>query len=92
MKIFNVRSFASLSFIATIITSSIAPIGNNSILAAPINPQFLQSAAIVLSPRIILISFTDLEGDAIHHLREFTLATSEETVLGGKAAKLMGLV
>ena len=41
---------------------------------------------------ITVALFTDVDRDAINHLREFTLATSEETVLGGKAAMLMGLV
>lgn len=33
-----------------------------------------------------------VESDAINDLREFTLAASEDTVLGGKAAMLLGLV
>lgn len=32
------------------------------------------------------------DSEAINHLKEFTMATSEDTVLGGQAAMLLGLV
>jgi hypothetical protein len=91
---FTMRTLMNLSYMAAIIASSIVPIGHNIIFAAAINPQVVQSTDRMVAPStpIILASFTDLESDAIHHLREFTLATSEETVLGGKAALLLGLV
>jgi len=46
---------------------------------------------------VLLFPFVSLaqsgnQSDAIDHLRAFTLATSEDTVLGGKAAMLLGLV
>lgn len=46
---------------------------------------------------VVLFPFVSLaqsgnKSDAINHLRAFTLATSEDTVLGEKAAMLLGLV
>ncbi len=32
------------------------------------------------------------DSEAINHLKEFTMATSEDTILGGQASMLMGLV
>ena len=77
------RISISSAYIAAILAAGTVPIGSDSIFAAEINPPF--------TPTTVAPS-TDLKSDAINHLREFTLATSEETVLGGKAAMLMGLV
>ncbi|OAI46200.1 hypothetical protein AYO43_01350 [Nitrospira sp. SCGC AG-212-E16] len=46
---------------------------------------------------VLLLPFMSLaqsgnKSDAINHLRAFTLATSEDTVLGDKTAMLLGLV
>lgn len=46
---------------------------------------------------VLLLPFVSLaqsgnKSDAINHLRAFTLATSEDTVLGDKTAMLLGLV
>src|SRR5437868_5439242 len=46
---------------------------------------------------VLLFPFVSLaqsgnKSDAINHLRAFTLATSEDTVLGDKTAMLLGLV
>jgi hypothetical protein len=46
---------------------------------------------VLLLPFMSLAQSVD-KNDAINYLRAFTLATSEDTVLGDKAAKLLGLV
>jgi len=89
------RTFLISSSIAAIMALSVAPIGKDITFAAEIDPPVLESTTdhTVAQPApTVRASFTDVESDAINQLREFTLATSEETVLGGKAAKLIGLV
>ncbi|MGH7217093.1 MAG: hypothetical protein ACREIG_07650 [Nitrospiraceae bacterium] len=89
------RTFIISSCIVAIIALSIAPVGNNISFAAEVDPRVPKPTTdetVAQPAQTVRASFTDLERDAITQLREFTMATSEETVLGGKAAMLMGLV
>jgi hypothetical protein len=94
-EMFIMRAFLiSLSIIA-IMAVSIAPIGHDISFAAEGDRPVLEltnDGTVAQPVSTIRASLTDVERDAINQLREFTLATSEETVLGGKAAKLIGLV
>jgi hypothetical protein len=94
-EMFIMRTFLISSSIAAIMALSVAPIGHDISFATEVDPPVLEAAterAVAQPPPTIRASFTDVESDAINQLREFILATSEETVLGGKAAKLIGLV
>lgn len=74
---------------------SVAPSGNDITFAAVVPPPVPESTTdgTVAQPApTVRASLTEVESDAINQLREFTLAASEETVLGAKAAKLIGLV
>jgi hypothetical protein len=93
-EMFIMRTFLISSSIAAIMALSVAPIGHDISFATEVDPPVLEAATerAVAQPAPIRASFTDVESDAINQLREFILVTSEETVLGGKAAKLIGLV
>jgi len=54
--------------------------------------NFLLAFVIVLLVPFVSLAQSGNKSAAINHLRAFTLATSEDTVLGAKAAMLLGLV
>jgi hypothetical protein len=54
--------------------------------------NILLAFVIVLLFPFVSLAQSDNKSDAIDHLRAFTLATSEDTVLGDKTAMLLGLV
>jgi hypothetical protein len=54
--------------------------------------NFLLAFVIVLLVPFVSLAQSVDKSAAINHLRAFTLATSEDTVLGAKAAMLLGLV
>ena len=54
--------------------------------------NILLAFVIVLLFPLVSLAESGNKSDAINHLRAFTLATSEDTVLGEKAAMLLGLV
>ena len=54
--------------------------------------NILLSFVIVLLFPFVSLAQSGNKSDAINHLRAFTLATSEDTVLGDKTAMLLGLV
>ena len=54
--------------------------------------NILLAFVIMLLFPFVSLAQSDNKSDAINHLRAFTLATSKDAVLGGKAAMLLGLV
>jgi hypothetical protein len=54
--------------------------------------NILLAFVIVLLFPLVSLAQSGNKSDAINHLRAFTLATSEDTVLGDKTAMLLGLV
>lgn len=54
--------------------------------------NILLAFVIVLLFPFVSLAQSGNKSDAINHLRAFTLATSEDTVLGDKTAMLLGLV
>ena len=99
------RTFMGSAYISAMLASSVAPIRNNTTLAAAINPHLLQSVAtgmgismpapaattIPVPLAVAIFSDTQLSDDAFSRLREYILATPREASIGPVAAKLLGL-